>query len=79
MLDSFSHSQGNNTSELLILCAMLTHNLDYLLVTQLNISHILTFSMYVFQRLHPFFYLCKSLKLMFLFVGFYFQDGRSSW
>ena len=39
---------------------MLTHNLDYLLITQVNISHILTFSMYVFQRLHPFFMYAKA-------------------
>ena len=36
---------------------MLTDNLDYLLVVQLNIFHILPFAMYVFQRFHPFFYL----------------------
>ena len=58
MLDCVSHFQGKNTSELLILRVMLTHNLDYLLVTQLNIFHLLPFSMYVFQRFHPFFYLC---------------------
>ena len=58
MLDWFSHFQGKGTSELLILRVMLTDNLDYLLVAQLNIFHILPFSMYVFQRFHPSFYLC---------------------
>ena len=57
MLDWFSHFQGKGTSELLILRVMLTDNLDYLLVAQLNIFHILLFAMYVFQRFHPFFYL----------------------
>ena len=57
MLDCFSHFQGKNTSKLLILHIMLTRNLDHLLVAQLNIFHILPFSIYVFQRSHPFFIL----------------------
>ena len=73
MLDWFSHFQGKGTSELLILRVMLTHNLDYILVAQLNIFHILPFSMYVFQLLNLIFFIyCHFLCMCFKdFIRFF--------
>ena len=62
-MDYTSHifKEKNTFSELFFLHIMLNHNLDYLVVAQLNIFHILWFSVQImFQRFHSFFIYAKS-------------------